>query len=47
MHWQVTLFWNMFHNIWASGQRSGVMAVLIVLIWQVIVRKRKKEEQTD
>ena len=27
---------------WAA---SGVMAVLIVLIWQVVVRKRKKEER--
>ena len=27
---------------WAA---SGVMAILIVLIWQVIVRKRKKEER--
>ena len=27
---------------WAA---SGVMAILIVLIWQVVVRKRKKEER--
>ena len=29
---------------WAA---SGVMAVLIVLIWQVVVRKRKKRRTTD